>query len=371
MRKSCPANERIKREYFALLKEARQRSESSIDQAAAAIAAFEEATRYKDFRRFHVEQAKVFKRKLSEQLNPVTGKLLAKATVVSRLAAVKAFFHWLAGQPGYKRRVSYSDVEYFNPSGHDESIARGRRAKWVPSLDQIGKVLAMMPASTDVEKRDRAVVAFTLLTGARDAAVASALLRDVDLTARTFDQDARHVRTKFRKTFRSHFFPVGEDIETTVRDWIGYLREVLLFGPDDPLFPKTRIVLGSTGEFKQSGLTQTPWATTQPIRDIFRSAFGTAGLGYANPHSFRDTLVQFGQQVCRTPEEYKAWSQSLGHDNVLTTFTSYGSVPLHREGEIFHAMRDRKGVRDGLSSGAIEEQRALEVFRQAKAAGML
>jgi hypothetical protein len=33
----------------------------------------------------------------------------------------------------------------------------------------------------------------------------------------------------------------------------------------------------------------------------------------------------------------KAWSQNLGHSDVLTTFTSYGTVPLHRQSELIRA----------------------------------
>ena len=43
--------------------------------------------------------------------------------------------------------------------------------------------------------------------------------------------------------------------------------------------------------------------------------------------------------VCKTPEEFKAWSQNLGHEHVATTFTSYGSVPSHRQAEIFETLR--------------------------------
>ena len=56
------ANTRIKREYFDYLKEAMRRDEVSIDQVAKAIARFEEASGHKDFKKFHREQAKAFKR---------------------------------------------------------------------------------------------------------------------------------------------------------------------------------------------------------------------------------------------------------------------------------------------------------------------
>ena len=44
----------------------------------------------------------------------------------------------------------------------------------------------------------------------------------------------------------------------------------------------------------------------------------------------------------------KAWSQNLGHSDVLTTFTSYGSVPSNRQGELIRALTspDTTGATD-------------------------
>jgi hypothetical protein len=58
-----------------------------------------------------------------------------------------------------------------------------------------------MPASTEIERRNRAVVAFTILTGARDGAIASFKLGHIDIAEGKIDQDAREVRTKFSKSF--------------------------------------------------------------------------------------------------------------------------------------------------------------------------
>ena len=85
---------------------------------------------------------------------------------------------------------------------------------------------------------------------------------------------------------------------------------------------------------KVVGLERAHWSSAARIRTIFRDAFASAGLPYFNPHSFRNTLVRLGQVVCRTPEEFKAWSQNLGHEKVLTTFLSYGQVESLRQGEI-------------------------------------
>lgn len=82
------------------------------------------------------------------------------------------------------------------------------------------------------------------------------------------------------------------------------------------------------------GLEPECWSNATPIRKIFREAFEGAGLPYFNPHLFRNTLAHIGQQTCKTPEQMKAWSQNLGHENVLTTFTSYGTLDPHRQGEV-------------------------------------
>ncbi len=342
MHKHHPKNERIKRQYLAYLEEAKRMSDKSTDQVAAAIALFEQSTGYKDFTAFHIEQARKFKRDMAGNINAATGKPLAKATMRSRLNHVKAFFHWLAGQPGYKSRINYSDSDYFNLSANDTRIATAKREKPVPSAEQIRYVLNSMNAETDIEKRNRALVAFTFLTGVRDDALASLKLKHVNLQKRTVFQDAREVRTKNRKTITTWFFPVGEDVEQIVRDWIAFLASERLYGLNDPLFPSTRVGVAENGGFAALGLTRDNWSNAGAIRNIFRGAFEGAGLCYFNPHSFRNALVGMGQQMCRTPEEFKAWSQNLGHEHVLTTFTSYGAVASHRQAEIILEMGGNK-----------------------------
>lgn len=292
MRKHHPKNERMKRRYLAYLEEAKRMSTKSTDQVAAAIAQFEVSTDHRDFARFHVEHARRFKRQLGEQTNPKTGKPLAKATIRSRLLALKSFFQWLADQPGYRKGIRYADAEYFNPSANDSRIATARRERPVPTLDEVRRVLAGMDTVTAIEKRDRALIAFAILTGIRDDAMASLSLRHVDLARRTVFQDARSVRTKNRKTMTTWFFPVGDDIEAIVTEWISYLKAEQAFGPDDPLFPQTHIERNAEGLFAPVGLARAHWANADAIRRIFRQVFESAGLGYRNPHSLRKTLAR-------------------------------------------------------------------------------
>jgi hypothetical protein len=100
------------------------------------------------------------------------------------------------------------------------------------------------------------------------------------------------------------------------------------------LFPASLVGLGPDRKFKANGLDRRHWSNAGPIRKIFQEAFARACLPYFNPHSVRKTLAQLGQKVCRTPEAMKAWSQNLGHSEIMTTFASYGTLSRGQQTEI-------------------------------------
>lgn len=121
-------------------------------------------------------------------------------------------------------------------------------------------------------------------------------------------------------------------------DWVAFLREAKGFGPDDPIFPKSRVAPDKDQKFALLGLERAHWANAQPVRAIFKAAFERVGLPYFNPHSLRNTLVQVAYDLKLGPEQFKAWSQNLGHEHVLTTFSSYGSIPAHRQAAIIRGL---------------------------------
>jgi integrase len=346
MKNHNPENERTKRTYFTFLKEAKGLSEASIDTAATAIARFEAYTRWRSFRAFHFEQATAFKRQLTAQVGQRSGEPLSKATLRHTLGALKAFFEWLSGQSGFRQSITYSDASYFNLSLKDATVARATREERIPTLEQIHRVLESMPRQTEVDRRNRAMVALAALTAPRADALASMRLRHIDIKAGCITQDARQVRTKNSKSFPTFFVQIGGNARDIVGAWISYLERERLWGPDDPLFPATQVALDMNGQFAAIGVARKGWRNAAAVRKIFRDAFKEAGLPYSNPHTFRKTLTRFGQQTCRTAEEYKAFSQNIGHEGVLTTFTSYGEVPLERQAAIIRSLRSRKEAAD-------------------------
>lgn len=326
------ANERLKHRYVAYLRGARQLGEHSIDQILAALNRFEDYTRRKAFADFRVEQASGFKKHLASLNARAGNRRLSKATITSTLHVMRDFVIWLSEQKGFRNRLVRTDADYFRPSRRDEAIARAFRPMLVPTVEQIRAMITGMPTASPVDRRNRALVAVTIVTGARDDATASLRLKHLDLDERRLFQDAREVRTKFRKTFPTWFFPVGEDFVAVVADWKRELEQVHSFSADDPLFPQTEVAFGPSGEMLPRRLKRECWANADPIRKVFKEASKAAGLPHFRPHSFRHTLAQLGSHLCQTPAEYKAWSQNLGHDGAMVTLTSYGTLPAIRSG---------------------------------------
>jgi site-specific recombinase XerC len=355
MAKVNPANERTKRAYIQYLKDARGRDEATIDGVMKALHRFEESTGWRDFKKFHRQQAIAFKAKLADCLNARTGERLSKATMRSTLRDLRAFFFWLAHLPGFKSHIEYGDADYFNLSDKDNAIAQARRPKQFPTLEQVHHVLATMPVETTLQRRDRALIAFAALTAARAGALASFQIGHVNMTQGYVEQDARVVRTKFGKTFQTAFFPIGGDALAILGGWLDELRDTHLRGSGDPLFPATELGLGDGGSFQPVGISRNAWATSQPINAIFRKAFEGAGLPYFKPHSFRDMIVALGLSLDLSSRELKAWSQNLGHADMLTTLTSYGTLPFQQQAELIRATGQPHGHSDALDDPDIIE----------------
>ena len=155
-----PKNERIKRQYGEFLKHADGKAEATIRQVEKAIQRYENFTSSADFATFDQRRARAFKAHLVE-------RGLSKATKLSSVTALKRFFGWLAHQPGYKSRIALTDIEYLNLAEKEVRAARAPAERAYPTIEQVEHAISRMPASTDIERRDRALIAFTAITGVR------------------------------------------------------------------------------------------------------------------------------------------------------------------------------------------------------------
>jgi len=346
MTRHASDNLRIKRKYLVWRKDSRGLSDASVDKSASAISVYESFLNGKDFRSFHSERARSFKRHLSSQQNQRDGSKLSATTINGTLREVSAFLNWLTDQPGYKSKITRSDIAYLSPDRKSDAARRGSCWKPHPSPAQVCKLLETMPAETVLQRRDRAFVAFLFLTGSREGAAITIRLDHVDLSNACVHFDGRSVDTKFGKTFTTAFFPMAQPCEQIVRDWVAELRWDHQFSSSDPLFPRTRVGIGPSRKFAALGIDRKPWSNPSSAAKIFKQAFIDAGLPPFSPHRVRDTLAELAKDHCRTPEDYKAWSQNMGHEDVLTTFRSYGSVATGRQIDLMARYRKRGPLKD-------------------------
>ncbi|MEB8388510.1 site-specific integrase [Rhodobacteraceae bacterium KMM 6894] len=341
MAKHIEENERIKHDYATYLRHAKGQDEKSIDKTLAAIRQFEDSTKTKPFKKFHRQQAADFKTYLAKQKNMKTGKPLAFSTVDATLRLVKGFFHWLVGRTGFKRVLTYPDVEYFNNTLKAGRVAHTRREIPYPSMQQAAHAFQAMPFETEFQKRDKALFAFFMLTGARDGAVASLKLKHVNVDLGHVFQDAREVKTKAAKTIMCQFFPVDPAYRACFVEWVRFLRDDKLFGPEDALFPKTKTGYVPGQGLCNLGLAREGYANASPLNTIIRRAFATVQLPQFTPHAFRKTLTKYGDEISTTMEQRKAWSMNLGHESLAVTVNSYLPVTVERQMELIKGMADR------------------------------
>jgi len=337
MSKYNPLNERLKKQYEDTLLHENYREQRTADAVWKAINLFEHFTGKRAFTTFDMEQAKNFKRWLVKQEN-AKGGLLSVSTVRSTLKMLRDFFGWVALHPQYIRKVDARAAAYLRLSNNDERAGRATRELPVPSVKEVRQVLEAMPTETDIEKRDRAIIAFMALTAVRDAALISLKMKDVNRARTELWQDPKHVKTKNRKAIATTFQAFDPLWEEIVLEWLDYADKALGFQPNDPLFPQTAVKCNpATLQFEAIGLSREHWANATPVRQIFRAAFTRADLPYYNPHSFRN-MVMIWVMENGTQLEFKAVSQNIGHEHAMTSYNAYGKLNDHKRRSVIRSI---------------------------------
>jgi integrase len=323
-------NERIKRRFLEYRKYAKRLSEKTLDRELSALERFDVWNGRKDFARFHIEWAMGFRTHL-EQAKTKSGKLLGKSTTRATMATLREFTLWLSQQDGFRSRIKPADAEYFNRSRRDEAEAHAAPTRPAPSIKQAKRALALMPQSTPLQLRDKAVFSLLCLTGIRVAALISLRIKHVDLDEKSVIQNPREVATKFGSSIDTFFAKGFEDAEAVLVMWFAYLDETALYGPDDPLFPATALTAKADTGFKANGFERRHLKSTEPVRKLVNKAFTAAHLTPLGPHAFRHMLPRHAAKTCTSVSELVAASQNLGHTDVLTTLRSYGQISRERQ----------------------------------------
>jgi len=329
MKQFNPNNERIKRKYGEWLDEGDGFSASTIDQILRSVVLWEEYTDREEFGKLDTEIIKAFKKMLHEKINPVTKQPLTLTTQHHHLLHLHDFYKWLSQQPGYKSKIILSDLAYFRLDRKQTRIALNQPTRRFPTPEIIKQVIHSITPGNEIDRRDRAMMAFAFISGARIDALVSLPLGCINMDTMLVLQDPEQgVRTKFGKRIPTVLFDFDEDSIEIVKDWVRFLREEKFFTDADPLFPPTKIEQESGGySFVAAGLERTFWKSSSSARKIFKKRFNEAGMEYFNPHSFRRATANTAFALCKTPSDAKAVSQNLGHKNMATTMFDYVELP--------------------------------------------
>ncbi len=336
MNQILSANAKMVYLYQNELRQARGYNSKTIDAVLRHIWHFDRHTVSTDFRKVTRQAIAHYKEDLVGGTIGKDNKTRSPSTIVHALSALKAFFEWLSVQPGY-RSIKTDLCAYFNSSREQRELASAAGQKFVPTMVQLREVIKHMPAETPAQRRDRAMIPAILLFGVRDGALISLRLKHVDIVNKRVFQDAREVKTKFSKTNMVDWFPVGEDMETILIEWVKELR-ALGAVDDDPLIP--------TAPFK-------PWigrpkielaflVTPAPIRKVLKKASAAADVAYFKPHAIRSTVARLFDEWAASPKELKALSQNLSHKHIGTTFKYYGNLEDDAKCAIISNIRERQ-----------------------------
>lgn len=343
MSKANYTNEMTKREFFAFLKNSERFSDDSIRAFEKALFFWEDFTKTGDFQTFDDKQAVAFRDWLKERNRKGSENPLSLSYCYDTLRRLRKFFEWLSRQP--KSKINETHIGFLNLSRKESQIATRARKVDTPTFEEILQVLESIKGNTEVEKRDRAIIALTLLTGGRISAIASLRMKCFDRRGLVLEQDpASGVKTKFSKLITTALFPLPDEKPLAYfLEWFDYLEKVRKFSPSEPLFPATKREQGEENVSYYSTGTVEPvfWSNASSARKVFEKRFKGAGVPYFHPHTFRHLIVKEFIKARLTEEEKKAISQNLGHEDVGTTFGSYGygKLPLDKQIEAVRGIR--------------------------------
>ena len=362
MTKNTLENEKRKREFFEYLRGAEGFAESSVHTFAEAVAQWQTFSDNEDFGSFNKTRALAFRDWLKERPSHTETGQISLTTQYNYLRRVKRFFKWLSEQPNYRNRILKNDVEFLKLSKKEARVATAGTTRQMPTFEEVKEIIENIVVRNEIDKRDRAIISFALITGIRISAIVSLKMKSFDREKKLIDQNPGDgVKTKNSKHILTTFFPIGWDApEKYFLEWYDYLKSKG-FRADDPIFPATMSgFTGEKNEYSKEFVGNTFWSETDGSRKIFRKRCESADLPYFNPHSFRHLIVNIMSKAKLTEEEKRAISLNLGHANVGTTFGAYGYGNMSNEDAVGIVQKLTAFQGDGANTIPIsDEERAV------------
>ena len=313
-------NERIKYQYRKHILRIGRKDIKTVAEALKHIRLFETYVDFKSFDVFNENLASNYVENLFRENKSLS-------FITSNLKSLRDFLNWLERQRGYRSKIDYNHIEYLNISRNHQREAKSQNYQITYKFDEIVKAIRLMPDTTEIERRNKALVSLQCLCTLRISELRTVKIRNlIEEDGIWFvDVNPKNMKVKFAKQRQVVLLQIAQDVQNNIIEW----RDCLLskdFTIEDPLFPIF------DNRFNQKNLLELNLKPKEirsdtTIRNIFKKVFENAGLEYINPHSFRKTLAKFAQT--KSPAFLNAVRQNLGHSSIDTTLSRYGQLSLY------------------------------------------
>lgn len=218
-----PGNERIIFELIQFLGGRRPRT----IQAFITSVRHMEAFLRKPFDKLTVADADRYRRHLVETRSDKTGNRFSRSTLRHRISHNTEFLRWLVKRPQSKH-LDPRLPEYTTLAKGMTGSALQPEPRPYMSLDEVRRLLKSAPTGTICQRRDRAILAFTVTFGTRSNTTASMLMGSLSTDKWIVRIDSDVVRAKAAKSYVAGVLPRRLGISANHR---GMVRRVTFIRP--------------------------------------------------------------------------------------------------------------------------------------------
>ena len=184
--------------------------------------------------------------------------------------------------------------------------------------------LVDFPENNVIDKRDKALLCFLLLSAGRIDAIRTAPICSFNTKNYDFIQNPQlGMKTKFSKYIDSTLFRFKQEYIDIIVNWVNLLVKDYKFGKSAPLFPKITVDYKDTSKYI---VTKEFYKNQGSISSILRKRFKNIGQKGYSAHKFRHLALDTALGLVKNGKQFKAVTQNVGHESVTTVMKSYANM---------------------------------------------
>ena len=289
-------------------------------------------------RRIHTVGRRPVAGKNGRQLRPDTraDKALSPKTVSNAISVMSSYYRKAAAYPIYKDGVEAMLFDRVNPF---DSVSRAKFEilfeREGMSLDEVGRMLGVIPRNTGQGAMHFAMLTTYVLTGRRNSEVRTAKYGDFQV-----DNDGR-----VWQTWRGKHHVEGKRDEVAPAVWDAILHYLSATGRINSIMPGDYIFTAMSDRAKRFGHKswepgKNPLSISE-VNRIFQMYLRRANIhGKYCVHSLRHSLAE---QMLEDGARIDEVQRQLGHRNVATTLI-YTSRKVHKMSDSVNRIWDKIGI---------------------------